>query len=200
MRFLFAHQNFPAQFRHLAPALAAQGHEVTALAIRRNVPEAWRGVRVIAYRPARKPDPDIHPWVRDIEAQAIRGEASFRAAASLRAEGLAPDTIVVHPGWGDGLFLKDVWPAARFGTYCEFYYRTEGTDVGFDPEFPTRDPADVCRIRLKNTSNLLHFQVTDAALSPTAWQASTFPEPFRDRITVIHDGIDTDLVAPAPNV
>jgi glycosyltransferase involved in cell wall biosynthesis len=200
MRILFAHQNFPAQFRHLAPALAAEGHEVAALTIRRNVPDAWRGVRVIAYRPERSPAPDIHPWVRDFEMQAIRGEASFRTALTLRAEGFAPDVIVVHPGWGDGLFLKDVWPAARFGTYFEFFYRTDGADVGFDPEFQARDPADVCRVRLKNACNLLHSQVTDAGLSPTRWQASTFPEPMRSRITVAHDGIDTELVAPSGEV
>ena len=200
MRFLFAHQNFPAQFRHVAPALAAEGHEVVALAIRRNVPESWRGVRVVTYQPERQPAQGIHPWVRDFEMQTIRGESSFRAAQALRAEGFSPDAIVAHPGWGDGLFLKDAWPEARFGMYCEFFYRVEGADVGFDPEFPSRDAADLCRVRLKNACNLLHFQVSDAGLSPTEWQASTFPEPMRSRITVAHDGIDTDLVAPKGDV
>ena len=31
-------------------------------------------------------------------------------------------------------------------------------------------------------------------------RASTFPEPFRAKITVAHDGIDTNTVAPDPNV
>ena len=39
-------------------------------------------------------------------------------------------------------------------------------------------------------------EVADAAISPTQWQASTFPEPFRSKITVVHDGIDTDALAP----
>jgi glycosyltransferase involved in cell wall biosynthesis len=51
-------------------------------------------------------------------------------------------------------------------------------------------------MRLKNLNNLLHFDIADAGLSPTHWQASTFPAPFRDRITVVHDGIDTDAVQP----
>jgi glycosyltransferase involved in cell wall biosynthesis len=42
--------------------------------------------------------------------------------------------------------------------------------------------------------------VADAAISPTHWQASTFPEPFRSKITVVHDGIDTEAVAPNPAV
>lgn len=33
MKFLFIHQNFPGQFKHLAPALAERGHEVRALGV-----------------------------------------------------------------------------------------------------------------------------------------------------------------------
>jgi glycosyltransferase involved in cell wall biosynthesis len=47
---------------------------------------------------------------------------------------------------------------------------------------------------------LLHFDIADAGISPTHWQASTFPDNFRSRITVIHDGIDTKVVTPNPNV
>jgi glycosyltransferase involved in cell wall biosynthesis len=68
--------------------------------------------------------------------------------------------------------------------------------VGFDPEFPPTDAGDVCRVRLKNLNNLLHFEVADAGISPTHWQASTFPQTFRPKITVVHDGIDTTAVAP----
>jgi glycosyltransferase involved in cell wall biosynthesis len=86
------------------------------------------------------------------------------------------------------------------GIYCEFFYHSQGADVGFDPEFPVEDEGDVCRIRLKNINNLLHFEIADTGISPTYWQASTFPEPFRNKITVVHDGIDTDAVAPNPAV
>jgi glycosyltransferase involved in cell wall biosynthesis len=55
-------------------------------------------------------------------------------------------------------------------------------------------------LRLKNLNNLLHFEVADAGISPTQWQASTFPEPFRNKITVVHDGIDTEALAPNPKV
>jgi glycosyltransferase involved in cell wall biosynthesis len=53
---------------------------------------------------------------------------------------------------------------------------------------------------LKNLNNLLHFETADAGISPTHWQASTFPEPFRSRITVVHDGIDTEALIPNPQV
>ena len=42
----------------------------------------------------------------------------------------------------------------------------------------------------------MSFEAADAGLAPTKWQASTFPEHFRSRVAVIHDGIDTFTVAP----
>jgi glycosyltransferase involved in cell wall biosynthesis len=118
----------------------------------------------------------------------------------MKQQGYRPDVIVAHHGWGESLFLKEVWPEAKLGIYCEFFYHPHGADVGFDPEFPATDEGEVCRLRLKNLNNLLHFEVADAGISPTHWQASTFPEPFKNKITVVHDGIDTQAVAPNPAV
>ena len=200
MKLLFIHQNFPGQFKFLAPALARQGHEVVGMTMQKSEASQWQGVRLVPYAASRGTTPKVHPWVSDFETKAIRGEACFRAALRLKAQGFCPDLVIAHPGWGESLFLKDVWPAARLGIYAEFYYHPQGADVGFDPEFPAADAGDVCRLRLKNLNNLLHFEVADAAISPTHWQASTFPEPFRSKITVVHDGIDTDARAPNPGV
>lgn len=201
MRILFIHQNFPGQFKALAPALAAKPeNEVIAFTIQKNPPPSWQGVRLIGYQPVRSTTAGMHPWVSDFETKTIRAEAVFHAALALRAEGFSPDVIIAHHGWGESLFLKDVWPNARLGIYCEFHYHAEGADVGFDPEFPPKDPADVCRLRLKNLNNFAHFDIADAGLSPTYWQASTFPQPFRDKISVVHEGIDTRALVPNPNV
>lgn len=201
MRLLFVHQNFPGQFKHLAPALAADpGNQVVAIMRQKNEIATWRGVRLISYQPTRGSTPQIHPWVSDFEPKVIRGEAVFRAALTLRESGFTPDAIIAHPGWGESMFLKDVWPTAKLGIYSEFYYHACGADVDFDPEFPAKDPGEVCRMRLKNLNNLLHFENADAGISPTHWQASTFPDSFRSKITVVHDGIDCDIVAPNPTV
>jgi len=200
MKILFIHQNFPGQFKFLAPALANAGHEVVAMTMQKVQPGAWQGVRLVPYTAERGSTPKVHPWVSDFETKVIRGEACFRAALALRAQGFTPDVIVAHHGWGESLFLKDVWPQARLGVYCEFFYHAQGADTGFDPEFPAHDEGEVCRLRLKNLNNLLHFETADAGISPTRWQASTFPEPFRSRITVVHDGIDTNALMPNPQV
>ena len=200
MNILFIHQNFPGQFKFLAPALVQQGHSVVAFTMQKIEVKAWQGVRLFHYAAQRVSTPNVHPWVTDFETKTIRAEACFRAALKLRAEGFTPDVIVAHHGWGESLFLKDVWSNAKLAIYCEFYYHPHGTDVGFDPEFPENDEGEVCRLRLKNLNNLLHFEVADAGISPTNWQASTFPEAFRPKITVVHDGIDTVAVAPNAGV
>lgn len=200
MKILFVHQNFPAQFKFLAPAMAARGHQVVALTARELGQPQWQGVRIQTYRPGRGSSAEVHPWIRDFEAKTIRAEACLRAALSMKQGGFSPDVIVAHPGWGESLFLKDVWPNARLGIYCEFFYRHDGADVGFDPEFNPSQPADASRLKLKNLSNFLHFEMAEAGLSPTRWQADTFPDSFRQRITVVHDGIDTGQVRPDPAV
>lgn len=129
----------------------------------------------------------------------IRGEACLHAALALKKRGYTPDVIMAHPGWGESLFLAQVWPATKLKLYCEFFYHAQGADVGYDPEFSTTDPGDAARVTLKNASTLLQFQCADAGLSPTQWQASTFPEHIKKKITVIHDGIDTETLRPDHN-
>jgi glycosyltransferase involved in cell wall biosynthesis len=200
MKILFIHQNFPGQFKYLAPALVQQGHTVVGMTMQKTDAKDWQGVQLYRYAAKRGTTPNVHPWISDFETKAIRAEACFRAALKLKADGFTPDVIVAHHGWGESLFLKDVWPNAKLAIYCEFYYHPHGADVGFDPEFPATDEGEVCRLRLKNLNNLLHFEVASAGISPTHWQASTFPEPFRSKITVVHDGIDTASLAPNPTV
>jgi glycosyltransferase involved in cell wall biosynthesis len=200
MNILFIHQNFPGQFKFLAQALVQQGHVVLAMTMQKVHAAEWQGIRLVPYAASRGTTPNVHPWVSDFETKTIRGEACFRAALQLKAQGVLPDVIIAHPGWGESLFLKEVWPQAKLAIYCEFYYHPHGADVGFDAEFLAKDVGEVCRLRLKNMNNLLHFDLADAGISPTHWQASTFPEPFRRQITVVHDGIDTQALAPNPPV
>lgn len=200
MKFLFIHQHFPGQFKFLAPELARQGHDVRALLMRKVESPVWQGVSLFPYAPNRGSSREIHPWVSDFETKTIRGEACFRAALKMKQAGYAPDVIIAHPSWGESLFLKEVWPEAKLGIYCEFFYHRWGGDVGFDPEFDQPDEATACRLRLKNLNHLAHFDIADAGISPTEWQASTFPPQFRDKISVIFDGIDTDAVMPDPAV
>lgn len=198
MDILFVHQNFPAQFKHFAPVLAREGHNVKALTVNSRLAARWQGIEVIHYSLKRGSTPNLHPWLIDTETKVIRGEAAYLAALQLKKSGFYPDIIVAHPGWGESLFIKEVWPDARLGLYFEFFYHAEGADVGFDPEFHQDDDLLRPRMRAKNFNNLLHLDLADAGISPTAWQAGTFPATYQQKISVIHDGIDTNAVAPDP--
>lgn len=194
MKILFVHQNFPGQFKHLAPALKKRGHEVRALTINANwLPE---GVDVIQYRPTRFNTKGIHPWLLDMESKLIRGQAAFEAAMILKRDGWYPDAIIAHPGWGESLFLKDVWPNAKLGLYAEFYYSAVGNDIGFDPEFENKACDEVCRIRMKNVNHDIQLVHADKLISPTQYQRSVFPSHIKDKIDVVHDGIDTEHLIP----
>jgi glycosyltransferase involved in cell wall biosynthesis len=203
MRILLVHQNFPGQFLHLAPALVRRGHEVHALKIANGTvtPSLWRGVHVHPYAPTRGSSKGIHPWIADMETKTIRGEAAWRKARELRATGFSPDVIYAHPGWGESLFLKQVWPQARLVLLGEFFYSPEGADMGFDPEFASADAgADHCRTQMKNLNHLSQLVHADLVISPTRWQASRFPMPWRDRIEIAHEGVNTRRLRPDPQV
>ena len=197
---LFVHQNFPGQFAKLAPYLSRNGYAVKALRVGADKSKLLNGVDIIGYDLNRASSNNIHPWVEDTEAKIIRAECCYRKAMELNKVAYVPDLIISHPGWGESLFLKDVWPSAKLGIYCEYYYKENGADTGFDLEFKPNDKSHVLRTKLKNLNNLLHFEVADAGISPTHWQASTFPDRFRSKIAVIHDGIDTEALAPNAEV
>lgn len=200
MNILFIHQNFPAQFKNLAPALARLGHNTLALTLRVDKPVKWKGVRVLPYRLTPRAAQKTHPWLVDFDTKVSRAEACYHAAVQLREAGFSPDLIIAHPGWGESLFLKDVWPKAKIAIYCELYHKSTYPHAGFDPEFhPEPVATDALRLRLKNINNHEHFDIADAGLSPTLFQANTFPDEFRSKITVCHDGIDTRALTPDPD-
>ena len=200
MNILFIHQSFPGQFKHLVPSLVEKGHNVLGMSFSNKNNDTFEGSKIIFYKPSRGSTKDVHPWVSDFETKVIRAEACLRRAIELKDSGFYPELIIAHHGWGESLFLKQLWPKAKLGIYCEFFYLIEGADVGFDPEFPPEDVGERYRIMLKNINNIMHFQNADAGISPTYWQASTFPEPFRSKISIIHDGIDTEKLVPNAKV
>lgn len=196
MKILFVHQNFPGQFLHLAPALAARGHECRALTDGRNTRGA--PVPVVKYRfEAPKVDPAATRLGRNYTTMSDRGVVAARAAMAMRRQGYVPDVVFGHSGWGETLFLREVWPEARHLTYAEFYYSGRGRDVGFDPEFDAGDPFDQIMIAQGRAAHLGQALAhADAGLSPTQWQAESYPDPLRRMLTVIHDGVDTGAMAP----
>jgi len=120
--------------------------------------------------------------------------AGFRLDDPIYADRATPGTFG-HSGWGETLFVKDVFPEVPLLANLEFYYHSTGVDVGFDPEFVSvfQDPS---RLRTRNATNLLAFEAADWGHSATRWQRSLYPPEMRPRITTIHEGVDTEIVRP----
>lgn len=190
VRILFVHQNFPGQFPHLAPALVQRGHDVIALTADGN--QRQSPVPVVRYKLDKKTFSfKDHALATHFAEQSHRGAIVGRAAHALKEQrGLNPDIVIGHPGWGETMYLKEVWPDAKHVMYAEFFYSPRGLDVDFDKEFYKPALQRDFWITSRQAPQLLTLNQADAILSPTQWQASTYPRAYREKIHVIHDGVD----------
>jgi glycosyltransferase involved in cell wall biosynthesis len=198
MNFLFVHNNFPGQYQHVVRALA-RDPKARIVAIGSSTSQEMSGVRLLKYSLSNVDVSASHPFARRFDMECHRAEQVLYALSSLASSGFAPDIIMAHPGWGETLPLRTIFPAARILLYCEFFYGMQGRDVGFDPEFPETGADGHVALHLKNASSLLALSDCDFGVSPTNWQRSTFPNEYQSKITVIHEGIDADVVKPDPD-
>jgi glycosyltransferase involved in cell wall biosynthesis len=196
MKILFIHQNFPGQFKHLAPALSQLGHDVRALTMNdRRVP----GIQSTKYSVKQSTSKTIFPLATDFETKLIRAEGCAQALKKLSESGFYPDLVIAHPGWGETMFLKDIFPNTKQLHFLEFYYNNTGGDVGFDPEFDNIYTDASFRVTVKNAHVLMALNDMDRAYAPTQWQKSRYPKAFHSKIDVIFDGINTSEVKPSTN-
>jgi glycosyltransferase involved in cell wall biosynthesis/DNA-binding CsgD family transcriptional regulator len=195
MNILFIHQNFPGQFRHLAGFLAADPRNHVIAICQQHAPGLPNIPNKLVYTPARKPAPGIHHYLQSMESGILNGQAVAKLLLQLKKSGYVPDIVIAHPGWGEALYVKDIFPASPLLSHFEFYYHADGADVNFDPEYPL-ELDDRLRIRTRNALHLLNLEACDAGISPTQWQKSLHPAEFHPKISVIHEGIDTAAVVP----
>lgn len=191
---LFIHQNFPSQYAHLAAEIARRPH-ARVIAIGEHDKPVPAGVEYLRYPSPAGPGTQTHRYLRAIEAGVRRGQRVAEACHRLKQTGFRPDIICCHPGWGEGLYLRDVFPDAQLLHYCEFFYRAQGADVGFNPAQPvTLD--DAARVRTLNMIQLVSLEAANWGVSPTLWQRSSYPAMLADRISVVHEGVDSAFSTP----
>jgi glycosyltransferase involved in cell wall biosynthesis len=199
MRILFVHQNFPGQWVHLARHYARTGHEVVAIRDQANPKKDFVTTAAYGFKLPQWGKNHPVPYAAHFEERVARAEAVGIAAIELKKRGFEPDLIAGHGGWGESLFLKEVWPNARSILYAEFCYRTHGADTDFDPEFHKPNIRAQFNTAAKNAVMFTALAYADRGLAPTYWQRDGFPEHMRSHIEVIHDGIDTDAIRPDPS-
>ncbi|MDI7865234.1 glycosyltransferase family 4 protein [Rhizobiaceae bacterium n13] len=198
MHVALVHKRGFGQFAALAARLVKSGNEVSLIteAIDHKIPS----VRVVRHRAEPGPRASAH-MARHMGIPDHHVRIGHRVAETLDAmarQGLAPDVVVGHIGWGSMMFLKDVLPQVPALGYCEFFYRSEGSDIGFapgdQPDLETRK-----RLRLRNIAQLVTLESIEAGNSPTHWQRSLYPTDAQKRISVCHEGIDVERFRPDPN-
>ncbi|WP_442678979.1 glycosyltransferase [Sphingomonas sp. ASY06-1R] len=187
---LFVHQNFPGQFPHIVTALLARGDKVAAIGGK--TAQARPGVDLRRWDNARGSTPGIFDIATRAEADMIRGSAAAAAALKLKADGFHPYVIIAHPGWGESLFLKEIWPAARLIVFGELLYRSHGGDVNFDPEFGQESLAGNVRAHAKNATQVLAAAYADRIICPTRFQADSYPPALQGAIRIVHEGVDME--------
>jgi glycosyltransferase involved in cell wall biosynthesis len=194
---LFVHNNFPAQFRNLAGAMAKRpGVRVRAIGAK-GAP-GLAAVPLQRYTFAGSELAQVHSFARRFELESRRAEQVIYAATTLKFNGFSPKLIYVHPGWGEALPLRALFPDATICSYAEFYYWPSGTDIGFDKDAPRYGIDGETRVILRNAATLLSLTEANFAIAPTQWQRRIFPREMQPKIHVVHDGLDTTNLKPAP--
>ncbi|MEL7488963.1 MAG: glycosyl transferase family 1, partial [Pseudomonadota bacterium] len=193
MRALFLHDNFPAQFGALGRHMSGHGWDVYFGTQRKAASDDL--MTVFHTAPHRKGARDIHPYVSAYERAVLNGQGVARACFALKKRGWSPDVVMAHSGWGPGLFIKDVWPDAKYVGYFEWYYSATAPDILYLADEPP-DVDDQLRTRMRNGAILADLASCDVGICPTQFQRDQFPSCFHEKLTVMHDGIDTDYHAP----
>jgi glycosyltransferase involved in cell wall biosynthesis len=195
LKVLFIHKDFPGQFKHIVRKLTSDGDQVVGIG--QSCEPGFESVRF--YR-CESPSlhSSAHPLAQEFDLAVQNGQTVADLCTHLKASGFRPDVMVGHTGWGATLFVKDVWPTTPLLGYFEFFYHLQACDIDFDPEFPP-SPDRIQRLRTRNAINLVALEAADWGLTPTHWQHQRYPEHYRAKISVIHEGVDTDGVKPNPS-
>ncbi|MCK4608582.1 MAG: glycosyltransferase [Gammaproteobacteria bacterium] len=194
MKILFLHRNFPAQFRHLLQHLRSNKNNTITFITNRQDIKAAKGIIIYSYKLKREPNPNIHPYLLNYEEAILHGQAAARAAIALKAKGFIPDIIIGH-AWGNLSFIKDVFPDTPLVGYFEWFYNSINSDVNFAHKGELSIDKKA-KTRAKNAHLLTELYSCDYGIVPTKWQQQQIPAEFQTKLTVMHDGIDTNFFKP----
>jgi len=191
---LFVHSNFPGQFGPISLALAGRGDRCVAIS---SETAGWvKGVEIHKVASPRPPGRDTFGPAARAEQEVIRAHAVMEAAQSLKAGGFQPQLIIGHPGWGDTLLLREVFADVPQLTYAEYYTPPRGHQGDFDPLLRAFTLQERGLLHLMNLGLAMPYAEADRLICPTAFQAGLLPKVFREKVTIAHEGVDTDRVRP----
>ncbi len=190
MHILYVHQNFPAQFGHIAYHLVdTLGWQCSFVS---QTPGGnVSGIHKIEYKLAGGATVKNHFCSRTFENTVWHCDGVYRAMKA--RPDIKPDLIVGHSGFGSTLFLRELYPTTPIINFFEYYYlpHDPDSDMDFrkDLNWPTGE-MKYLRSRCRNAMIMLDLQNCQTAYTPTEFQKSRFPVEVRDKLQVIFDGVD----------
>jgi glycosyltransferase involved in cell wall biosynthesis len=193
MHILYVHQNFPAQFGHIAHHLV---HKL-----------GWRcsfvsetpggvvgGIEKIQYKLGGGATKQNHFCSRTFENCVWHCDAVYRA---LKARpDIRPDLIVGHSGFGSTLFLRELYPDVPVINFFEYYYipHDPDSDMDFRQDLEWKVPEEkYLRSRCRNAMILLDLQNCQLGYTPTKFQHSKLPNEYARKVRVVFDGVDRSI-------
>ena len=195
MRILLIHQNFPAQFRQLAPYLRNRGHELIAICSHKrpvgHVHHVFRYEEPVAPTVAMSHGQEL--WHNAL----IRSESVAKICEHLEHINLRPDRILAHSGWGETLAIKEVWPFVPQIIWPELWLLPQHGGFGSDPLLPQPNLSHKLNQLGRNCLTRVALDHASAYVLPTNHQANSLPAEFiNQKLFVIHEGIDTNIAKP----
>jgi glycosyltransferase involved in cell wall biosynthesis len=193
MHILYVHQNFPAQFGHIARHLV-ETKKWRCTFVSETPGGTVRGIEKIQYKLAGGATKQNHFCSRTFENTIWHCDAVYRA---LKARpDVKPDLIVGHSGFGSTLFLRELYPDVPVINFFEFYYlpHDPDSDMDFRSDLGWEIPElKYLRSRCRNAMILLDLQNCQLGYTPTRFQQSKFPAEYLPKLRVIFDGVDRSI-------
>ena len=188
MHLLLIHQNFPGQFRDLAPAWLTAGHEVSAIGCAAPpTGPAWDGLTFHQYR------------FNGIERPTLleRSNAVAQLCLQLQDQGIWPDLVVAHSGWGESLQLRRIWGTTPLVVMPELWGQASALGFGFDAALDGLS-MDGDPFALPNLVGDLAIVQADAAVVASTSQRDSFPSALQGQLTLLPEGLDLTRLGPDP--
>jgi glycosyltransferase involved in cell wall biosynthesis len=193
MHILYVHQNFPAQFGHIAYHLVDK-LKWRCTFVSETAPGMVAGIEKIQYKLQGGATKQNHFCSRTFENTVWHCDGVYRAMKA--RPDIRPDLIVGHSGFGSTLFLRELYPQVPIVNFFEYYYHPHDpqSDMDFRKDLNWVIPeVKYLRSRCRNAMILLDLQTCQVGYTPTKFQKSKFPIEFDEKLRVIFDGVDRSV-------
>jgi glycosyltransferase involved in cell wall biosynthesis len=190
---VFMHQNYPAQFGPITQFLLENYDVEVSFFSQYAAKPPIPGIRHHFYQPVKTGHED-NPYffARYFEQEAASMHGLYQA---LQTSKIQPDVLIGHVAFGNmGLLHVEYPDIPRIG-FFELFYDPFGRTSESRPEYPAPKPNRL-RVPLRNATQLVELEYCTKGYSPTTFQRSTYPEAYQSKLSVLFDGIDTNLYSP----